>query len=83
MKKLEKFTMPFDTSTKEEYGTQWTANLESEIQTFFQTSSDKEHPKWVRLGEMVESIYRRDETYKIINIDEIVGIFNKINEKSS
>lgn len=82
---LEKFTAPNDITNCEEYGTKWVANLESGIQVFFQTSRDKDHPKWVRLGDIVEFLYVHKEIRSDIEtlIKEMVSSYNsqKINQE--
>ena len=51
------------------YGTRWIADLESGTQLWIQTSRKPDNPKWVRMGEFLETFYLHnmdsfDETLK-------------------
>lgn len=55
--KIEKIVAPCDLSSKEPYGTEWHADLESGKQIWIQTNKDIDNPKWVRLGNLFEEYY--------------------------
>lgn len=56
---IEKVVSPENISNKEPYGTHWIANLESGKKVWVQCSKNEENPKWVRLGDLSESLYIR------------------------
>ncbi len=78
---LEKFTTPSDRASSEEYGTKWVANLESGVQIFIQTSLDKEQPKWVRLGTIVEFLELNNGLEQGTFINDALVLYSRINNK--
>lgn len=67
---IEKIVAPCDLSSKEPYGTQWHADLESGKQIWIQTSEDIENPKWVRLGDLYEMLVT---SYKSSDMKKLFG----------
>lgn len=53
---IEKIVAPCNLSSKEPYGTQWHADLESGKEIWIQTAEDTQNPKWVRLGDLYEML---------------------------
>jgi hypothetical protein len=45
----------------EPYLTEWHADLESGMEIWIQTSEDESNPKWERLGNILERIWRSTE----------------------
>jgi hypothetical protein len=56
----KKFYCPTNLSSFEEYGFVWKADLENGVQIWIQTSKDSTHPKWIRLGDLLEINYIND-----------------------
>ncbi len=55
MDQERKLCVPTNLFSFAPYGTRWLADLESGNQLWIQTSENPKHPKWVRLGEFLES----------------------------
>lgn len=74
--KIEKIVAPCDLSSKEPYGTEWHADLESGKQIWIQTNKDIDNPKWIRLGDMYEDYYinGRDSHYSELSSNRLITI---------
>lgn len=51
----KKLHVPTNLFSLAPYGTQWIADMENGTQLWIQTSQDQKHPKWVRMGEFLET----------------------------
>lgn len=57
MDQEKKLCIPTNLFSFAPYGTRWIADLESGTQLWIQTSRKPNNPKWVRMGEFLESSY--------------------------
>lgn len=69
MTQEKKLCVPTNLFSFAPYGTRWIADLESGTQLWIQTSRKSENPKWVRMGEFLESfcLSNPDEFQETLN----------------
>jgi len=72
---IQKYTIPTNVSSFEEYSTIWIAQKEDGAQVWIQASKDENKPQWVRAGDVIEQYFVKQGIPPAWL--SILGIYNK------